>query len=414
MVEAEEDKKNKGSSAAAEKEQKDEKPKSKSSQELRQEAIRLRDEKKVKEATEVLKLYKEALRREEQEADMKRRQETVEEIGREIKYAQQQIRVFDFYKRFVDPQTQQISLWEKYIDTCTKASKIVEGSGTEAIGISRKSDTGLMCATSTEGASFNDMMTELVEHCTNSDPTDDRLEIAILDVRALQENSNLEKLLRQQRRENAPQHPFAIRVHVAVQLPSNEVETDKATEMEYESSTINPNESGTDEKGVTIRDIPDHYLFGESQYMSLPRGSGSYAKILRRRIERNKKVQITVYHVPKVLKKAGWLTSFVKSSKDEELPPPTLLGKVTVELQALLKRRCLVFGDMDLMNGSGTKALGGTIGLGIRTGVPFAPESDTDIGVPNPETSATKLVQYEAMTFALNKQENSAETTSTS
>ena len=416
MVEAEEKKKH-NSNASKETEEKEGTPKPKSSQELRAEAIKLRDAKKVKEATEVLKLYKEALKREEQEAEMQQRLDFIEDINNEIKFANQQIRVHEFYKRFVEPGSQQTILWKEYIDKCTKASNIVEGRGVQALQVARSNKTGLMYAKTREDESFNDMMTNLVEKAGNTDHTDERLEIAVLNVRGVKENSNLEKLLKHQKRDNTPKYPFSIRVHMAVQLPPNEQETDKPTELEFESSTINPNESNDESGGETKQNIPDCYHFDESQYVNLPRGTNdSYAKILRRRIERNKKIQISVYHVPKPMKKGGWLKSFVKSSKDEELPAPTLLGKATVEMQAILTRRCLLIGELHLMNGSGTKTLGGTLSLCVRTGVPFATEAtEPQNNLKNDEgdssTSSAELLPYDVMTFALKQQPGEQTTT---
>jgi tetratricopeptide (TPR) repeat protein len=121
-------------------------PSVKSSQQLREEAIRLRDEKKIGAAAEVLKLYKEAVKREQDAADLRRRQEAVQELHHEMELAIEQIRIFEFYQRFVDPDTQQVANWNQYMANCAKVAKVIQLKGLETIQMDRKAGS-LMCQT---------------------------------------------------------------------------------------------------------------------------------------------------------------------------------------------------------------------------------------------------------------------------
>ncbi|CAB9510519.1 expressed unknown protein [Seminavis robusta] len=343
------------------------KPAEKTSDELKQEAIALRDQKKIKEAAEVLKLYKIALKREQDAQEMKRRKEIVGAIQKEIEYAQKQIRIFEYYERFVDNEAQQVAKWNEYATRCANVSKLIMAKGSDAVKVTKKKGEffhARRTGDEQEQNDFNGLVADVVDR--GGDPSDGRLEITIIGMENVNENTHLQKLLKKQKREHLPQHPSTVRIEVDLQIPPNEHDTESHIALRYEppADALKKLELTTEEQK---QNLPNSYPFDSSQYVDLERGNTAYGKIIRRRIERNKKATLTVFHVP-VAEKKGWLWS--KKNK-EELPPPTLLGKVVVELQGLMHRKCVAAGDFPLMNGSGTKELGGSIRLAVRTGIPF-------------------------------------------
>jgi tetratricopeptide (TPR) repeat protein len=391
-------------------------PATKSSKELKQEAIRLRDEKKIAEAAKMLKLYKAALKCEQEAAELQRRQQVVKDLQHEIEHARQQIRVFEFYKRFVDADTQQISMWHEYITNCSNASNLIQVKGPDAVQIVRKR-AALLCVQNCGEDDFNATVTNLVEQGSNADPADERLEVTILDLQKIGDNTNLQKLLKKQKREMLPSEleaskriNYTVRVEVTLQLPPNEHEVDKSIELVFEPTVGGSDSQSTPALEGESQPLSSSYTFDEAQYVNLVRGTSAYGKIIRRRIERNKKIQIHVYHVAVPPKKKGGFWSSRSSKTDEALPPPTLLGKIVVGLQDLLTRNCVGAGDFPLMNGSGTKALGGILRLGVRTGrsfgTPPAAEPNDNAaaaGVPDEGSQGAELVPYDAMVFSLKK-----------
>ena len=407
MLEAEEKSPTKSPSLPKQQQQKPRAPAAKSSDELKQEAIKLRDAKMMKEAGEMLKQYKEALKREKQEADFKKRQKVIQAIQNEIEFAKRQARIFEFYDKYVDTDAQQATLWKNYIAKCSNVSKVIQVKGPEAVKIARKTGD-LMCAKQ-EGQGeeeINAVAQSLIEIGSNSEASDERLEIAIIDVQKLQENSHLEKLLKQQKRDKVPHHPTTIRIDVHLQMPPSEEESDKSIDLVFE-----PTEDALKKLKLTTESednpqLPPFYEINKSQYVDLVRGNSSYGKAIRRRIERNKKIHITAYSVP-VKPKKGWFWS-KKGKSDEELPPATLIGKIVLELEGLLQNKCIAAGEFPFMNGSGSKALGGMLRLVVRTGVPFGNPGE-DAETPAEEAAApAELAPYNAMSFSLDNQQATA------
>jgi len=381
-------------------------PAVKSAEELKQEAIKLRDAKQIKEAAEVLKLYKEALKRESQEAELKKRQSIIQAIQKEIELCKKQVRIFEFYERFVDSEAQQVSAWKKHLARCLNVIKIIQVKGSEAVKISRQQGD-LKCA-KVEGqdeAEINDIVKRLIETGSNSGPDDERLEICIIDAQQLQENTHLQKFVKQRKRDNLPQYPTTIRLDVHVQLPPNAQESEKTIDLVYDSSE-DPLKNLKLNSEDEANSVPTFFDIQQSQYVELTRDDSAYGKILRRRIERNKKIIITAYSVPVAPNnKGGWFWSKKKSKDDEELPAPVLLGKIVVEMEGLMRNKCIAAGEFPFMSGSGSKSLGGMLRLAIRTGVPIQDPKQAAVADPSDEAeneaSAATIVPHMAMTFSL-------------
>jgi hypothetical protein len=344
----------------------------KSAEELKQEALRHRSENNMTEATKVFKLYKETLQKEAQAVEMTRRREIGESMRREIEMAKQQWRLFTFYQRFVDAEmgTKQLACWAEYSNKCANAATLIEEKGSGAVMVSRKASAICILEDDVMGIVGNAM-----------DPSDERLEVSILDVLSLQENSSLSKVIKGKDTIESKTCPI-LRVSVTIQLPLNEHETDKSIDLTFE-----PTSSSVEE------DAELKYRFEtSSQYVNLPRGDTRFAKTVLRRMER-KHVQICVYHVVPVEKPKGW---FGMPSSSEKIAP-VLLGKVVLDLKDLLTTNCIA-GDFPLV-GRGSKPAGGIVRLCLRTGVPFDPHAKGMVEEVSVSV-ATNMRIYEAMAFS--------------
>jgi hypothetical protein len=342
-------------------------------EELKQEAIRLRNEGHMAEATRVFKMYKEALKKEADIAEKRRCQEIVENIRREVSLAQQQQSLFRFYERFVDAEAgaSQMKRWNDYARQCEDAADLMEKRGSSnSLIVSRRTKSGL-------SRIEDDMLTDVLE--CGAEESEERLEVAILDLRNMDENKTFHKLRGENESNAAAGH--VLRVDVTIQIPPSEEERDHSVELVFESDPS--------------FEFGSEYRFGSSRFVNVPRGDSKFAEIVRRRMEK-RKIQISVHYAPLEEKRKGsWFGGRSGSSKalsSAEENPPSLLGKVVLELNELLKRNC-VAGDFPLTYAR--KAVGGSVGLVLRTGVPIDAEQRETV------SARAALVSHEVMSFSL-------------
>mmetsp|Transcript_2270 Transcript_2270/g.3316 ORF Transcript_2270/g.3316 Transcript_2270/m.3316 type:complete len:817 (+) Transcript_2270:199-2649(+) len=401
----------------------------KTAAELKEEVLKLKAEKKIKEATEVFKLYKQRLIEESQAKELAKCQEMIHHLQAEIGIAVEEQRLYDFYSRFVDAEMAKIQLeyWCKYQQQCQHIIKLIQTKkSSNVVAISRK--------TSTQMRVLDDDIVQFINKQSTS--TDTRLQVSILQVCNMEENKPLQRVLHKKEKESkiksmattieddtALPKP-SIRIHVNIHLPPNETETDKSIDFTFEPSSNSSADissddvHGDDAIGTTTSSQKLQYKFDTTtgdDYVDLPRGDSKYAKSIVRRMER-KRIQVSVLYVPPapVKKSKGWFGRRSSSSSNnsgsddkKDSTEPVLLGKVYLELKGLLAQNCIV-GDYPLASGSGRLA-GGTIRLGLRTGVPFVVEEST--GMPSEETmtmdmahgAAEDMPLYDAMSFTLSK-----------
>jgi len=329
--------------------------------------------------------------------------------------------LYDFYSRFVNAEMAKIQLeyWFKYQQQCEHIIRLIQTKkSSNIVTISRK--------TSTQMRVLEDDIVQFIN--TQSTLTDTRLQVSILQVCNMEENKPLQRVLHKKGKgsknkgttttlgdDTALSKP-SIRVHVNIHLPPNETETDKSIDFTFEPSLSSDDVHVDDDKGTTTPIQKLQYKFDTTtgdDYVDLPRGDSKYAKSIIRRMER-KRIQVSVLCVPPapVKKSKGWFgrrssASSNNSGGDDnaDSTEPVLLGKVYLELKDLLAQNCIV-GDYPLASGSGRPA-GGTIRLGLRTGVPFVVEEST--GMTSEEalmmdlaSGATEAMPlYDAMSFTL-------------
>ncbi len=356
--------------------------KPRSSEELRQEAIRLRDEKKTIEATAVLKLYKEALAREAMEAELQQQKEMIQKLQNEVNVAKMQLNRFGFYLQLCDTAggTQQMEAWRQYADICAKTAELVTKKGSKAVTIETGQTTGRL----ERLRWLPEDLTEIIENAT--DPLEERVEISVLDISELHANKVL-----QARLQNSTADWIHVDAHVSIQLPLTESETEKAVELIFRSTPIavstllargnndyeiKGEKSGCNNPLENELYMDDHVdcRFDDRQYVTLARGDSKFAKNVLRRMERRKiTITISCHSVmnpskPNNAKKWFGLTKKTESQSDELLEPLNI-GKVVLETRSLLDHNCIV-GAFHLL-GNGKRHAGGIVRLCIRTGVPF-------------------------------------------
>ena len=329
----------------------------KSAAELKAEIFQLKAEKKIKEATAMLKLYKETLAKENMAAEQEKKKEIILQIEKEVSLSKEQQHLFMFYERLVDMNIgkAQRDIWEKYANQCISATKLVEKNGSEFFTIERSENSNML---QIQG-NVMDMMKKGV------DASDPRLEVSIVQVSNIHENKYFIKEKKRKEKElkesgkngSTSDSPPKLRVETVIQLPKEEENTDDIKMVFVPTIIAKENDKFT-------------FSFDYSQNVDLPRGKSRHAKMIMRRLPR-KKIVISVFQTFQQKKDKGWFRSS-KREEEKEIPP-LFIGKVIFELKEFLKCNCLG-GDFPLMDSSGHRPVGGQISLGIRTGVPFDPD----------------------------------------
>jgi len=361
-------------------------PKIKSSDEWKQDAIRLRDEKKIEEATRVLIQYKLALAREEEERELHARHEHIERLRRGLDLAQTQYLRFILWEKLVDSAsgTQQQHAWLRYMELCTNAVDVIQTRGTQAVTITAPvppaGGGSLRC--------LPDDLSELVYWGT--DPTEERVEVSMFDMIDLHTNKCLAALQKSTSCAGGSTGFQWVKfgVHVCIQLPSTEHDTETPVDVRFHSKAVEL--SSFMQEGERKRcqaNLPRKRLRTElvstttnlqqesSQYVTFERGDSAFAKMLVRRMERRKiTISVSCHAVddpndPTIGKRKGWFGGGKK--RNEENPKePISLGKFVLDTKYLLHNCPCIVGEYPLQ-GTGKREVGGRLRICIRTGIPF-------------------------------------------
>ena len=336
----------------------------------------MKQEGKLTEATKALRMYKQAMAEEANKVEMEKRQKTIAELNKEIEAAEGQIYRFIFYERFVDAQegAAQLAFWRKYALDCSRVIKLIETKGTGSIAMSRKKSTLGKTIVNDDLSFIHDSV----------DPSDERLEIAFLGASNIHDNRHLKKALRQRTKELqqqqkdkttssvSPEINPKIRIDVTIQLPPSENESDGNIQFSIEPTPINGKEGSYQAEPC-------------SKYIDLPRGKSKYAKTILRRMER-KRIQFAVVYVPPSAKKGIFGLGSSKKTKDATSLESSL-GVVSFELKEFLQNRSIA-GEFPIMDTMRRNELGGSIRVGIRTGIPF------DLDAIEAQSALTELTGY--------------------
>jgi len=417
-------------------------PRVKSSDEWKQDAIRFRDEKRMEEATQALKQYKLALAREEQEKELQARQIRITQLRNEMRMAEIQFSQFIMWERLVDSITgqEQQHAWFRYRDLCNKIINVIETRGTQSVSIKTSPPTTTTTTTTTPETNsptgilrnlrcLPEDLTELAYQAIN--PVEERIEVSIVDLIDLHTNKSLIAYNKSSTNSSTSSSSdgsqwVRLEVHVSVQLPSTESETETPIDLRFDSeafllSTLLQKEEAElkrlseeewKKRGrmeLTLR-VPNSKVPSSQHYITFDRGNTSFLKTLVRRMER-RKIAISVLlqeaENPTTKGKGGWFSGGNNKKKKSDEPPKELasLGKITFETRRLLEDCPCIVGDYPLLGG-GKREVGGRLRLCIRTGISFG-SSAVAAARMTTTTSSSSIVNtlpvHPQLMFSLNK-----------
>lgn len=364
--------------------------------EVKTEVVRLKNAKKVSEASKMLLILKQVLKKENEAKEAARCQELIVKINLELDLCRRQLQVMPFYKNFCDATqgAEQLMLWKTYSEQCRKVMAIVESKGSMAIKWPLPKPAKL------DSPHFDDaqeFVSKMIQKVTTPDSLNGRLEVSVLEVLSMNENKTILKLLKKRQKElvGAPKNNEAkelkdanlykqIQVDVKVQLPPGieSANTESKSEVPAPLSstcTLLPQGSGEPEEdsSTAAQETNQSLVFEDSaRSFWLPRGESNKEKALLRRLER-KKIEFHLVYNPNIVvkssktaEKASWFWNSSDKKPTKEALATTNLGKVVVELKDLLHRNCIA-GDFPLVVNS--KSVGGIVRLCVRTDAPIDP-----------------------------------------
>lgn len=351
----------------------------KPAKDIKLEILRLKGEKKVTEANQLLKIYKIVLQNEAEEAEREKREEIYSKIQSQIHMCHWQIQLYTFFRHGTTDEvlksmaSQQLLLWQKYCTECKNAILAVEKKGSKSIVIR---NTTSQLETMAEGD-----VCSLIERQTLSGSLKGLLEVTVLEVFGIHENRSVQKLIKKKKKDqsDATQVSFQklknhLQVQVKIPLPPGAIvstsgKSEEATSLPSSIFSFLPavevvNTDSSDQGSVIF---PEN----SSRYVALPRGDEE--KTILRRLER-KRIDVQLYYNPNVsqkeTKKSSWFWKSAETSgqNDNESNDASLLGKVVLEMKDLFYRNNIA-GDFSLVMNS--KPVGGTIRLCLRTDSPL-------------------------------------------
>lgn len=386
----------------------------KPSAEIKAEVLRLKDAKKVKEATALLQIFKQVLQKENDAKEAEKKQAMVARIQREIDLCRGQLQLYSFYEAFIDPSTgsAQGSLWKHYQQQCERAIQMIEQDGSAAVKMAHPKASGLVTIQSSDCGGEMDnqeFVSLMIEQGTPFDSLEGKMEVAIVEAFRLEDNKTVQKIVKKKRKEKGikdddPQATDVdkdiyrkIQVDLKIQLPPG---------LEYQSSSNNDETEGesSSPQGTTFTFLPSNgggeesddaekktaslnstvRFMDSSKKVWLPRGDTTKERSLIRRIER-KKVEFHLNYNPNITdkpkeEKGSWFWKKEKKEPVVELPI-THLGKVVLELKYLLNRNCIA-GDFPLVVNN--KPVGGFARLCLRTDAPLDPTQFERVDAASP------------------------------
>eukprot|EP00546_Thalassionema_frauenfeldii_P022279 CAMPEP_0178906594 /NCGR_PEP_ID=MMETSP0786-20121207/6911_1 /TAXON_ID=186022 /ORGANISM="Thalassionema frauenfeldii, Strain CCMP 1798" /LENGTH=752 /DNA_ID=CAMNT_0020578317 /DNA_START=61 /DNA_END=2319 /DNA_ORIENTATION=+ len=347
-------------SKAKKKQQKEQNPwLSKPSNEIKAEVLRLKKENQIKEATQLLQIYKNVVAQEAKAKQLKDRQRMIAEVEQEINICRLQKKRWSFYQSFVDATKgkRQALVWNEYYKACQTALKQIP-LGTMSVGVSADDDDDEDATVERlqviEGDDNEDsILRRMVQYGTLCPIPEGVIEIRVLEVHSVEHNKNFQKMFRKipQNTTTTTTRSPNLEVDVKFNLPCTTEET--AVLHPVSSSSLQYKFQDTD----------------STLQLILPTKDSRDEKRLLHRMETKKlQVGVTAKLPPPESKRRGWFSSSAKKKKQDinsnEANPPFFLGRVTLDWNILLQQNCWA-GDVPLVLNS--KEVGGFIRLSIRT-----------------------------------------------
>eukprot|EP00980_Cylindrotheca_fusiformis_P006836 scaffold1429_cov110-Cylindrotheca_fusiformis.AAC.8 len=385
------------------------------SAEIKAEVFRLKDAKKVQDASQLLLIYKQVLQKENEAKEAARCAELISKIKLELDLCRQQQLLYTFYKAFVDENVgaEQLLLWSNYDRLCRQAIAIFESKGSAVLSLGHPKEPKLQIIQggNNDDGDVQQLISRMIEEATIPNSLNGRLEVRVLEVLNLSENKSIQKLLKKRQKEQVGNKKTPkddnttmdkslcrqIQVDLKIQLPPEELDSsNKGAETPTPQSTgftLLPTnkDAPSDESETAAKDQDQTVDFSNSPCsVKLPRGDSYKEKALLRRLER-KKVEFHVVYNPNIdispaKETSSWFWKSPPKKETKVQQPTTNLGKIVVELKDLLSRNCIA-GEFPLV--VNTKIVGGSIRLCVRTDSPLdADQYEAD------SLNTTKLALY--------------------
>uniref|UniRef100_A0A7S2YFG3 Uncharacterized protein n=1 Tax=Entomoneis paludosa TaxID=265537 RepID=A0A7S2YFG3_9STRA len=381
---------------------------SKPSAEIKQEVLRLKNEKQVKEATRLLQIFKQVLQKEKQQEEAEKCRKLAEGLSKRLETCVAQIRLWQYYTWFCDAGNmqegqlssqqaqEQYTRWTDYARKCQQAIHSIQKNGSASVTISSAKQGGdhdgsngalLVLKGKESDKEGDDVVVSMVERMMNSSSHSGDgsglLEVAVLGIFKMHENEKLQKVLSKQKDDESKGICPNLRIECKVNLPLQNADPQNDQSHQHEQSPSAAHlffyPTVSQRQGSTFQ-----YIFGPSsqhsrQKLLVPRDDSKQSKTILRRME-TKSVQLSVYYTTQAspMQQQGkdnpkssissWLFGASHETPKEPAKPDgdssVLLGKVSVDMRHLLSRNC-VAGDYPLELSSHEKPVGGSIRLGL-------------------------------------------------
>ncbi|KAL3934166.1 MAG: hypothetical protein SGARI_003506 [Bacillariaceae sp.] len=338
---------------------------SKPSAEIKQEVLRLKNAKQVKEATQLLQILKQVIQKEKDEAEAENCRKITEKLTEQIEVCKTQLQLWQLFEWFVDSVQgkEQCQAWTEYQTAMHQAIEDVQKKGSAAVTISKVAEISLHTL---NGDDLEALVESGPETETSPPELDGELEVSVLGLVGMHENSKLVKAWRKHCRESATtskdQCP-RLWIDSKVQLPLHPQDPAQPVHLAFKPTKSTRN-------GAEYEYEFDSDSKHSRQRLNLPTKDSKEAKTLQRRME-TKTVQCNVFLSPNQdepvePKKSSWF--FGSRAKEEEPEDHSenkgaMLGKVVLELHPLLVQSCIV-GDYPLMVNN--QEIGGVVRIALR------------------------------------------------
>jgi hypothetical protein len=359
-----------------------------SSAEIKQEVIRLKNAKQVKEATELLQILKQVIQKEKDKAEATKCQQMTETLQVQLDVCQAQLKLWQLYEWFVNPVRgkEQSKMWSGYQNVIGRAIEDVKTKGSSAVTIACLPKDIEPTLFTLNGDDLQGLV-ESGPHTEASPPNlDGDIEVSVLGLVDMHRNSKLVKAWKKHSRTSKDIEEATcprVWIDTKVQLPLNPNDATQPVHLAFRPTCSK------------LKGSEFEYEFNpeskhSQQRLKLPMKDSKEAKTLKRRLE-TKTVQCSVYMSPQQeqpveTKKTSWFFGS-RTTKEEELEDHSenkgvLIGKVTVELHPLLLRSCII-GDFPLSVNN--QEIGGVVRVVIRA---VSTSSDTVVAPTSTNSAA--------------------------
>jgi hypothetical protein len=346
--------------------------------------------------------------------------------------------------------TKQYESWNVFRDQCQQSIRAIGQTGSSAVNLIPHQESSPR-----QLYTLKDDVNELVQMGMSSLNGD--LEVAVMGIYDIHENEKIQKIFRQKQKDasttttgtssskNNPYCPF-LRVEAKVPLPLNIDDPSQPTILHYmpiqseRKDVISPSPSPSSTAFSSASLFQYKFDPTDTAYsrhrVPLPRGESKHAKTILKRLE-SKSIQLCVYETQlrptvsttrsssnkRVATKSSWFFggSNNNNNNHNKTTSPTdsehmttattttttgtnskdvLLGKVMIELKPFVStttttnNNCIVGDYPLLLLTSGTKPLGGTVRVCIRTDVPFHVEFCNEHQQQTTPSSSIPITKY--------------------